>query len=120
MPRPRWDRGRNAASRRRRGGQAVDHHAESPAAGSTLLEAHGLRLVLHPGARGFLTLTGAPAGTRDALVTLTGTGGRNLLRARRTGSNRCRYAVDAAIASPSGATVTARGGTVSGLCRFPR
>ncbi len=89
-----------------------------PRRGSTLLDAHGLRLVLHPGVRGFLTLTGAPAGTRDALVTLTGTVGRNLLRARRTGSDRCRYAVDAAIASPSGATVTARGGTVSGLCRF--
>lgn len=80
-----------------------------PARGTTLLSRGSLRVVLHPGSRRFLTVHGLPPGTREARVRLIGKGGQNLLEARRTGPNRCRYSVSAEIAGPGGAVRVAGG-----------
>jgi hypothetical protein len=86
-----------------------------PRRGSTLLRRGGLRVVLHPGARRFLTVTGLPGGIRSTSVRLVGGGARGLFvkHARR---NRCRYSTTAEIAGPQG-KVTVSGGTSFGLCR---
>ena len=68
-----------------------------PRSGSTLLSRGGFRVALHPGAKGFLTVHGLPATTREVTVTLTAAGGRDLLAARRIGKNRCRYRMAAEI-----------------------
>jgi hypothetical protein len=86
-----------------------------PRRGSTLLRRGGLRVVLHPGARRFLTVTGLPAGIRSTSVRLVGAGARGLFVKHGRG-NRCRYSTTAAIAGPQG-KVTVSGGTSFGSCR---
>jgi hypothetical protein len=71
-----------------------------PRSGSTLLRHGSLRVVLHPGAKRFLDITGLPSGVKEALVTLDGAGGR-LLRRLHNGTHTCRYGVDAAVAAAS-------------------
>lgn len=88
-----------------------------PRSGSTLLSRGGLKVVLHPGARRFLTVQGLPANTREATVTLTTAAGRTLLAARRTAKNHCRYRMFADVTGTS-RTVAVNGGLTSGLCRF--
>ena len=85
-----------------------------PTTGGTLLRRGGLRVVLHPGAHRFLTVTGLPDDTRSTSVRLVGRGARGLFVKRAKG-NRCRYSTTAEIAGPQG-RVTVDGGTSFGLC----
>lgn len=86
-----------------------------PRAGTTL-DSHGaIRVVLHPGAKSFLTVTGLPAGTREVQVRLQGAGGARLLSARRVSPKQCRYSTTARLSGPDGA-ITLNGGGVSGVC----
>jgi hypothetical protein len=87
-----------------------------PRTGTTLLRRGGLRVVLHPAARRFLTVTGLPDGVRALSVRLVGRGARGLLVKRPTSAGRCRYGTVAQIAGPRSRVVVS-GGAVSGLCR---
>jgi hypothetical protein len=87
-----------------------------PRTGATLLRRGALHVVLHPGARRFLTVSGLPAGVREATLQLTGRGGGRLLRAHRTGSRTCHYSTAAEIGAAGGGSVRVMGDTVSGLC----
>jgi hypothetical protein len=86
-----------------------------PRSGATLLRRGALRVVLHPGAKRFLTVTGLPAGIRSASVRLVGRGARGLF-AKRSHAGRCHYSTAAQIAGPEGRVVVS-GGTSTGLCR---
>lgn len=88
-----------------------------PRSGATLLSRGSLKVSLHPGRQRFLTVQGLPAQTREVTVTLTTRGGRDLLAARRTGKNRCRYRMGADLTGTS-RTVRVNGGVTSGLCHF--
>ena len=88
-----------------------------PRSGSTLLSRGSLKVALHPGAKGFLTVQGLPAQTREVTVKLTTPAGRDLLAGRRTGKNRCRVRMAADITGTS-RTLAVDGGVTSGLCRF--
>jgi hypothetical protein len=72
-----------------------------PRAGSTLLRHGSLRVVLHAGAKRFLTITGLPSGVKEATVTLDGAGGK-LLRRAHNGAHTCRYSIDAVVGTASG------------------
>jgi hypothetical protein len=85
-----------------------------PRRGSTLLRRGGLRVVLHPGARRFLAVTGLPDGIRSTSVRLVGAGARGLF-VKHGRDDRCRYSSTAAIAGPQG-RVTVSGGTSFGRC----
>jgi hypothetical protein len=85
-----------------------------PRSGATLLRRGSLRVVLHPGARRLLAITGLPAGIKELTVTLTGAGG-NLLRRHCSAAGTYRYGIDAAVAAASG-SVRVDGGTSSGRC----
>jgi hypothetical protein len=87
-----------------------------PRTGTTLPRRGALRVVLHPGARGFLTVSGLPAGVREATLRLDGRGGGRLLRAHRTSPRSCHYSTAAVIGAVGGASVRVKGDTVSGLC----
>jgi hypothetical protein len=115
---PRSSRGRDAGTLTVSSGDrgtGRSYRLRVPRGGTTLLRRGGLHVVLHPGARRFLTVTGLPAGIRTASVRLVGRGARGLLVKRPIGANRCRYSTTAAIAGPQGRAVVS-GGTVSGLC----
>jgi len=86
-----------------------------PRSGSTLLRRGGLRVVLHPDRRRFLTVTGLPDGIRSTSVRLLGRGARGLF-VKHGRNNRCRYSTTAEIAGPQG-KVTVSGGTSFGSCR---
>jgi hypothetical protein len=87
-----------------------------PRTGSTLLRRNALRVVLHPGARRFLTVIGLPAGVREATMQLIGRGGGGLLRTHHTGPRTCHYSTAAVIGAAGGASVRVTGDTVSGHC----
>jgi hypothetical protein len=87
-----------------------------PRTGATLLRRGALRVVLHPGARRFLTVSGLPTGVREATLQLTGRGGGQLLRAHRTSSRTCHYSTAAVIGAAGGGSVRVTGDTVSGRC----
>jgi hypothetical protein len=87
-----------------------------PRTGTTLLARGPLRVVLHPGARRLLTVSGLPAGVREATLQLVGRGGGRLLRAYRTSARSCHYSTAAIIGDSGGASVRVAGDTVSGLC----
>jgi hypothetical protein len=72
-----------------------------PRSGSTLLHHGSLRVVLHAGAKRFLTISGLPSGVKEATVTLHGAGG-SLLRRQHNAKHTCRYGIDAAVAAASG------------------
>jgi len=105
-------RGRAAGTLRIYGPRRRTFALRTPRAGTVLLRRGALRVVLQPGARRFVTVSGLPAGSRQIDVTLVGRGGARLLRARPTGPRRC-YRVAAQITGPQG-TVRADAG---GLCR---
>jgi hypothetical protein len=87
-----------------------------PRTGTTLLARGALRVVLHPGARRFLTVTGLPLGVREATLQLVGRGGGGLLRAHRTSARSCHYSTAAVIGGQVHRSVRVAGDTVSGLC----
>jgi hypothetical protein len=116
---PRSSRGRDAGTlsvSRGDRGAGRSYRLRVPRRGTTLLRRGGLRVVLHPGERRFLTVTGLPDDVRSTSVRLVGRGARGLFAKRSTGANRCHYSTTAEIAGPQGKVVVS-GGTSSGLCR---
>ena len=81
----------------------------TPRSGNTLLRRGGLRVVLYPGARRFLTLRGLPAGAGQIEVRLIGRGGASLLRVRPTRPRGCTR-VTATIAGAQGSVRANVGG----------
>jgi hypothetical protein len=76
------------------------YHLRVPHTGATLLHRGSLRVVLHPGAQRFVTVSGLPSGSREVSLRL---GKRLIVR------SGCRYSAGATIVG-QGATVTVGGG----------
>jgi hypothetical protein len=115
---PRSSRGRDAGTLTVSGGErgaGRSYRLHVPRSGATLLRRGGLRVVLHAGAKRFLTVTGLPSGIRSASVRLVGRGARGLF-VKRSSGGQCRYSTTAEIAGPQGRVVVS-GGTSTGLCR---
>jgi hypothetical protein len=87
-----------------------------PRTGATLLRRGALRVVLHPGARRFLTVSGLPTGVREATLQLVGRGGGQLLSTHHTSPRTCHYSTAAVIGAAGGGSVRVTGETVSGRC----
>jgi hypothetical protein len=114
---PRSSRGRDAGTLTVSGGErgaGRSYRLRVPRSGATLLRRGGLRVVLHPGAMRFLTVTGLPTGTHSASVRLVGRGARGLF-VKRSSGGQCHYRTTAEIAGPQGKVVVS-GGTSTGLC----
>jgi len=114
---PRSSRGRDAGTLTVSGGErgaGRSYRLRVPRSGATLLRRGGLRVVLHPGAKRFLTVTGLLSGIRSASVRLVGRGARGLF-VKRSSGGQCRYSTTAEIAGPQGKVVVS-GGTSTGLC----
>jgi hypothetical protein len=90
------------------------YHLRTPRKGSTLLSQGNLRVVLHPGARRFMTISGLPAGVHTVMLRLVGRGG-DLLALHHTSARTCSYSTEAQISGPDG-SVRVGGGTSSGRC----
>jgi hypothetical protein len=115
---PRSSRGHDAGTLTVSGGDrgaGKSYRLRVPRSGTTLLRRGSLRVVLHPGAKRFLTLAGLPDGIRSTSVRLVGRGARGLF-VKHSSHGRCRYSTTAEIAGPRGRVVVS-GGTSTGLCR---
>lgn len=100
----------------RRGNVASKAHNVTlrvPRTGSKLASSGKLRVTLHPGARGFLSVTGLPSGTREIQVRLVNPNRVGLLRTRRTAHNRCSYSSTVRLSGTSGAITVSGGGSTS-------
>jgi hypothetical protein len=114
---PRSSRGRDAGTLTVSGGErgaGKSYRLHVPRSGATLLRRGGLRVVLHPGAKRFLTVTGLPAGIHSASVRLVGRGARGLF-VKHSSGGQCHYSTTAEIAGPQGKVVVS-GATWTGLC----
>jgi hypothetical protein len=94
-------RGRSAGTLKTDTGRT--YQLRVPRSGTTLLRRGALRVVLHPGARRYLTVSGLPGGVRDVALRLVGRGGGRLLVAHGS-----RLDTSAVVVSPAG-TVRVRG-----------
>jgi hypothetical protein len=90
------------------------YHLRTPRKGTTLLAHGNLRVVLHPGARSFMTVSGLPSGVHSVMLRLVGPGG-DLLGLHHTSARTCSYSTQAQISGPDG-SVRVGGGTSSGSC----
>ena len=114
---PRSSRGHDAGTLTVSGGErgaGKSYRLRVQRSGTTLLRRGSLRVVLHPGAKRFLTLAGLPDGIRSTSVRLVGRGAG--LFVKHSSGGRCRYSTTAEIAGPRGRVVVS-GGTSTGLCR---
>jgi hypothetical protein len=105
-------RGRAAGTLKTDTGRTYDLRV--PRRGATLLSHGKLRVVLHPGARRFITVSGLPAGVHTVMLRLVGRGG-DLLALHHTSARTCTYITRAQISGPDG-SVNVDGGTSSGSC----
>ncbi len=105
-------RGREAGTLKTDTGRT--YHLRVPRKGTTLLRRGSLHVVLHPGARRFLTVSGLPSGVHTVMLRLVGRGG-DLFGLHHTSAHTCRYSTAAQISGPEG-TVRVDGGTGSGSC----
>jgi hypothetical protein len=114
---PRSSRGHDAGTLTVSGGErgaGRTYRLHVPRSGATLLRRGGLRVVLHPGAKRFLTVSGLPTGIHSASVRLVGRGARGLF-VKHSSGGQCHYSTTAEIAGPQGKVVVS-GGTSTGLC----
>lgn len=88
-------RGRSAGTLKTDTGRT--YRLRVPRSGTTLLRRGALRVVLHPGAHRFLTVSGLPSGVHDVALRLVGRGGGRLLV-----MHGARLDVSAVIVSPAG------------------
>jgi hypothetical protein len=105
-------RGRAAGTLKTDSGRT--YHLRVPRAGTTLLSHGKLSVVLHPGAKRFITVRGLPAGVHTIMLRLVGRGG-DLLALHHTSARTCVYSTRAQVSGPEG-SVLVDGGTGSGSC----
>ncbi|HEY7620181.1 MAG TPA: hypothetical protein VH834_10430 [Solirubrobacteraceae bacterium] len=90
------------------------YHLRVPRRGTTLLRHGSLRVVLHPGAKRFMSVSGLPSGVHTVMLRLVGRGG-DVLALHHTSARTCVYVTRAQISGPDG-SVQVDGGTGSGSC----